>query len=390
MIQLNKQFRMDGREILTPRDFCHYYSPTDLLRHRKMASGFVRYQMAGLSPWHDYHAEIFYKAVFQWNKFEEEKAVFNAVRGLSEVEPVDMAEFYLDVPGIWRHVNTSRWISTEYTQLEKIMHNTYGEQYRKALSSIWKSVQETDLTQEEREQVFMILSAGYFLSRTRLNDLEECTVSAKEIQLAFRGESAEEITGPEPTKDGFVIKASKVPYELPKSSVTSTGFILYTVEIKKITAVQSADGSTTIPVKLNLDGETVEIMPGDYRYGSCVNGEWIRIFPVRKEHDGVIMERKGNTIIVTAKDQVTQIDCSKREILDFDVDSQGNYIILEPKYADYSHYSQKTGVLSQLPSRNIIEVSIRNDQVYLLDTKGSVFKNGVQQGSYPTSLIYRP
>ena len=390
MIQLNKQFRMGGREILTPRDFCHYYSPTDLLRHRKMASGFVRYQMAGLSPWHDYHAEIFYKAVFQWNRLAEEKDVFNAVRGLSEVEPVDMAEFYLDVPGIWSHVNTSRWISTECSQLEMIMHNTYREQYLTILSSIWKSVQETELKPEERERVFMILSAGYFLSRTGLKDLEECTVSAKEIQLAFRGEYAEEIVGPQLTADGFVFKASKTPYELPKSKITSTGFILHTIEVKKITAIQANDGATNIPVKLILDDETVEIMPGDYRYASFVDGEWIRIFPVRKEHDGAIMERKVNMIFVTAQNQVTQIDCSKREILDFDVDSQGNYIILEPKYADYSHYSQKTGVLSQLPSRNIIEISIRNDQVYLLDTKGSVFKNGVLQGSYPTSLIYRP
>jgi len=381
---------MGGREILTPKDFCNCYSPTDLLRHRKMASGFVRHQMAGLSPWHDYHAEIFYKAVFQWNRFVEEKVVFHAVRGRSEVEPVDMAEFYLDVPGIWRYVSVSRWISTEYTQLEMIMHNTYREKYLTVLSSIWKRVQETDLTQEEREQVFMILSAGYFLSRKGMNDLEECPVSAKEIQLAFRGESAEEITGPEPTKDGFVFKASKVPYELPKSNITSTGFIVYTVEIKKITADQAADGSTSIPVKLNLAGETVEIMPGDYRYGSFVNGEWIRIFPIRKEHDGVSMERRGNTIFLTHKDQVAEIDCSKREILDFDADSEGNYILLEPGYVDYSHYSQKPGVLNQLPSKDIIEVSIRNDQVYLLDTKGSVFKNGVQQGSYPTSLIYWP
>ncbi|MBR5000880.1 MAG: hypothetical protein IKY08_02850, partial [Firmicutes bacterium] len=147
---------------------------------------------------------------------------------------------------------------------------------------------------------------------------------------------------------------------------------------------------TNIPVKLILDDETVEIMPGDYRYASFVNGEWIRIFPVRKEHDGVVMERKGNVIFVTAQNQVTQIDCSKREILDFDVDSQGNYIILEPKYADYSRMVQNHGGLNPLPSKNIVEVSIRNGQVYLLNNKGSVFKNGVQQGCYPTSLIYCP
>ncbi len=381
---------MGGRGILTPRDFCNYYSLLDLLRCRKMAAGFVRHQMAMLSPWHDYHAEIFYKAVFQWNTFDEEKDEFKIIQSLSETEPVDMAEFYLEVPGIWRHVGTSKWITPEYTQLETIMKKTYREQYLKVLKPIWKCIQETDLNQEEREQVFMILSAGYFLSRKGMNDLEECPVSAKEIQLAFRGEIAEEITGTEATADGFVFKASGVPYELPKSNITSTGFIVYTVEIKKITAAQASDGATNIPVKLILGGETVEIMPGDYRYASFVNGEWIRIFPLRKEHDGVSMERKGNMMTLTYKNQVTQIDCSKREILDFDADSEGNYILLEPGYADYSHFLQKHGGLHQLPSRNIIEVSIRNNQVYLLDTKGSVFKNGVQQGTYPTSLIYCP
>ena len=390
MIQLNKQFRMGGREILTPKDFCHSYSPADLLRHRKMAAGFVRYQMAGLSPWHDYHARLFYIAVFQRDILVKEKDTFKLFHGLSENENVNMAEFYLGVLGAWSYVKNSRWPSFETNRLETIMHEAYREQYLEVLTSICDRVQKTDLKPEEREQAFMILSAGYFLSRKGSDDLEEFPLSAKEIQLAFRGEYAEETAAPQPTADGYEFRASTVPYELTKSKITSTGFILHTIEVKKITAIQANNGATNIPVKLILGDETVEIMPGDYRYASFVNGEWVRIFPVHKEHDGAIMERKGNTIIVTAQNQVTQIDCSKREILDFDVDSQGNYIILEPKYADYSRMVQNHGGLNPLPSKNIVEVSIRNGQVYLLNNKGSVFKNGVQQGCYPTSLIYCP
>ena len=379
---------MGGREILTPRDFCYSYSPMDLLRHRKMAAGFVRYQMAGLSPWHDYHARLFYIAVFQRDILVKEKDTFKLFHGLSENENVNMAEFYLGVPGAWSYVKNSRWPSFETNRLETIMHEAYREQYLEVLTSICDRVQKTDLKPEEREQAFMILSAGYFLSRKGSDDLEECTVSAKEIQLAFRGERMEKTAAPQITPNGFVFKASKMPYELPKSKITSTGFILHTIEVKKIMAIQANDGATNIPVKLILDDETVEIMPGDYRYASFVNGEWVRIFPVRKEHDGAIMERKGNTIFVTAQDQVTQIDCSKKEILDFDVDADGNYILLEPGYADYSHFSQGHGMIDQLPSKNIVEVRIQNHQVLLLDQQGAVFKNGEQQPYYPTSLIY--
>lgn len=390
MIQLNKQFRMGGREILTPKDFCNYYSPADLLRHRKMAAGFVRHQMAGLAPWHDYHAELCYKAVFQWDILVEEKEKFRASHSLAEMEAINMAEFYLEVPGVWGYVKNSRWLTSECNQLEMIMCETHREQYLNVLLSIWNLVQATDLKETEQEQVFVILSAGYFLSRKSLDDLKECPLSAKDIQLAFRGESAEEVPEPEMTEEGFVFKASTTSYELPKSTIRSTGFILHTIEVKKITAVQAANGATIIPVKLILGDEAVEIMPGDYRYASFVNGEWVRIFPIRKEHDGVTMERKGNKIFVTVQKQVTQIDCSNREVLDFDVDSQGNYIILEPGYADYSHMLQKQGGLNQLPTKNIVEVSIRRDQVYLLNQNGSVFVNGVQQGQYPTSLIYCP
>ena len=83
---------MGGREILTPKDFCNYYSPADLLRHRKMAAGFVRHQMAGLAPWHDYHAELCYKAVFQWDILVEEKEKFRASHSLAEMEAINMAK----------------------------------------------------------------------------------------------------------------------------------------------------------------------------------------------------------------------------------------------------------------------------------------------------------
>ena len=389
MIQLNKQFRMGGREILTPKDFCNCYSPTDLLRCRKMAAGFVRHQMAGLSPWHEYHAEVLYKAVFQWEILTEDKQEFNEFHGLMETEPVDMAEFYLNVRGIWRSMeNSVRWISSECDALKNIVQVQKRTPFLEVLNSLWSRVQGTDLKGEEREQVFMILSAGYFLSRKGLDDLEECPISAKEIQLAFRGERMEETVGPQITADGLVFKASTTPYELPKSKITSTGFFVHTIEVKKIMAVQAVDGATDIPVKLKLGEELAEIMPGDYRYASFVNGEWIRIFPVRKEHDGVVMERKGNVIFVTHNDQVTQINCSKKEILDFDVDSEGNYILLEPKYADYSHFTQRQGMVDQLPTQNIVEVTIQKNQVYLLDKRGAMFENGELQKQYPTSLIY--
>lgn len=388
MIQLNKQFRMNGREILTPKDFCRCYSPTDLLRHRKMAAGFVRHQMAVLSPWHDYHAELLYKAVLQWDIVTEEKNTFKSFHGLSEKEAVNMTEFYLGVPGVWGYMR-SKWTSKEYDRFGMLMNETHRKQYLKALTSIWNRVTETDVELEEREQVFMILSAGFFLSMKSLDDLKEYPLSAKDIQLAFRGERAEEKAVPKLTAIGYEFKASIIPYELTKSKMTSISFV-DVIEIKKITAVQASNGATNIPVKLNFGGETVEIMPGDYRYASFVDGEWIRIFPIRKEHDGVIMERKGSTIFVTAQNQVTQIDCSQREILDFDVDSQGNYIILEPEYADYYPFSKRHAVVDKLPAENIVEVCIRNDQVFLLDQQGNVFINGKEQNSYPTSLIYCP
>ena len=400
MTQTKRQLRMGGREILTPRDFCTYFSPADLLRNREMAAGFARRKLSSLSPWHNYHGEMLFKAVFCWGDLYD-RGIRDAgedwedydyasdfyvrlvrkdlktgeLQALEAQSLVTGPEFYRNVPGIWSNVKAG-WLSSECGALQKVMAESCPE----ALRKLWELAKETSLGERDREKLFMILAAGYFLAG---KTLEGCPISPAEAQAAYLREAVQEHHAPVETEVGLIFAASDTPYEIPKTDLSSTSSI-HAITLKKLIAAPSAQGATQKPVLLRLGEETVEIMPGDYRYASFIRGEMIRVFLVVKENGDLRMERKGDIISIVKNGRVQKtIDCTGRNVLDFGADLAGNYILLEPGNPDYSHFPGA----NILPTTNIVEVDIRDNGVYLLNSRGRVTKNGQPiLASYPTTL----
>lgn len=398
-----KSFRMGGHEILTPVDFCTYFSPSELLRQREMAAGFARRQLAPISPWHNYHGEMLFKAVFCWEDFYDrgtrEKGdgweihsyasdfcsklikIDTATKTETELEATGLVTehgFYMNVPGIWRNV-WSMWTSTKVKKLEKDMKVDCP----KLLEKVWNISRNTALEEYQHERLFIILAAGYFLA----GDMKMThSIMSEEARSAFLREEITEVHAPKETKEGLEFAASDEEYVIQQSSTTTTSGI-FRITVKKLAAVQSAQGARSKPVKLRLGGETTEIMPGDYRYASYIQDQTIRIFPTVKKNGSVAMERRGNSIRLTKNgDLVETIDCTG-DILDFAADEAGSYILLEPGKVDYSHFPG-AAVLS-LPTKDIIQVEIRGNDVYTLNSFGRVTKNGQMiMANFPTSLEY--
>lgn len=400
MAQIKRQLRMGGREILTPGDFCRSFSPTDLLRNREMAAGFARRKLSSLSPWHNYHGEMLFQAVFCWGDLYDrgikdagegwedhcyasnfyEKSLrkdlkTGALETLEAHSLVTGPEFYRTVPGVWSNVKAG-WLSSESSALKKVM----AEACPGTLETLWTLAQNTDLPERDREKLFVILAAGYFLGG---KSPEEYPITPAEARRAYLREAVQEAHLPVEREDSLIFAASDIPYALPLTDLTTTSSI-HTITLKKLVAVPSAQGATQKPVLLRLGEETLEIMPGDYRYASFLRGKLIRVFPVAKEIGDLRMERRGNVILLTRNGvTLNTIDCAGREILDFGADKWGNYILLEPGNPDYSHFPGATG----LPTANIVEVDIREDGVYLLNSRGRVTKNGQPiPTSYPITL----
>ncbi len=398
-----KSFRMGGHEILTPRDFCTHFSPAELLRQSEMAAGFARRQLAPASPWHNYHSELLFKAVFCWEDFYDrgvrEKGEGWEVRSYAsvfcsrlikidtatgagtELESASLVSgprFYMDVPGIWRNVR-SLWLSTKVKSLKEAM----DEDCPRLLEKVWDISRNTTLEERQKERLFIILAAGYFLA----GDMDMShPITADVAQSAFLREEIKKVHAPIVTQDGLVFAASDEEYAMEQSSMTTTNAISR-ITVKKLSAVQSAQGARSIPAKLRLGSEVTEIMPGDYRYASYIQDQTIRVFPAVKENGPVVMERRGNSIRLTINGTVKTIDCTGRDILDFAADQAGNYILLEPGRVDYSHFPR--AAVPSLPTKDIIQVEIRGNDVYTLNSWGRVTKNGQMIASnFPTSLEY--
>lgn len=397
-----KSFCMKGHEILNPKDFCTYFSPKELLRQSEMAAGFARRQLSRLSPWHNYHGEMLFKAVFCYDDlydrgitergngyeihvyagdFYEKIVKKDSESGeLTELELrpcglINAAELYLQIQGVWRNVK-SEWLDAEVQRLSEVMR----EDCPRLLENVSRISQAAALEERQKERLFFILAAGYFLA----GDIDMTHgISAAEAESAYLRKEVREEHTPKETKNGLVFAASDDEYILERSDKTTTSSI-HRITTKKLIAVQSAQGAVKKPAKLNLGGEITEIMPGDYRYASCILDKPIRIFPTMKENGSVRMERKGDFIELSINGTVNTIDCTGRSILDFAADKSGKYILLEPELADYSHFPTSLS----LPDKNIIEVDIRDNDVYLLNQIGEVTKNGqpIQQSKFPTSL----
>ena len=402
MAQMRKQFRMGGREILTPKGFCDHFSPEDFLRNREMAAGFARRQLSPLSPWHNYHGELLFKAVFCWgdlydrgvkeagedweNRLYASDFHCRLLRkdwntGKTEVlearELVTGPDFYGNIPGVWSNVKAS-WLSPEISALKRVMESSCPE----TLKTLWALSRETMLEERDMQKLFLILSAGYFLAG---KTPEALPISPMEARRAYLREETAEICRPIETEDGLLFPAGDIPYEFTRSALTSTSSI-HTITPKRLMAIPSSQGATRKPAILRLDGEETRLLPGEYCYASFIKGEMIRIYPTRKENGSVSMERKGDTILLWQDGELLEtIDCKDRWILDFAADAQGNYILLEEHRVDYSHFPGA----NLLPTANLVEVEIRGSQVIGLSHKGRVTKNGrLYPANYPVTLGY--
>lgn len=412
MSSIMKTFRMGGVLITTPRRFAEHFSPGDFLRNREMAAGFARLQLEGLTPWHNYHGEILYEAVFRWDPDPNEPRKTAMLDGDTQ-DLLFMSAFREQV--VRKKISTGKvallsekhWITGpgSYVQLDPILRNVEkgGENYKiyggriwrgsevdnlkacmagkcpDTLADVWDIAQKTQLPEEDRKKLFVILSAGYFLAD---KTVKACPITPEDAQAAYLRKPLQQVNAPVKTADGFVFPARDEPYMLLGDPPLSTSGIL-TITLRKLTAAPSAQGSRQKPALLLFGGQRVEILPGDYRYASFVDGQMVRIFDTVKENGPVRMERKGNVITLTENGILLKtVDCSDRSIVDFASDTDGNYMLLEPDRLDLSQYST-----ANLPTQRIVEIRIEGNKVMQLTNTGRILCNGyLQKGKYPTTL----
>lgn len=374
-----KQFMMGGKAITGPMRYRAYFSPGQLLRHRELAAGFFVQQYSCLSTSSRYHSEMFYTAVFR------------------RVFPLSQPEQYA-------RCNEVLCGFPLYRQRNQLREHFALPHQQRLLESLWDLCRGVDLPEEDRQRLFVLLTASYSLAA---RSLAECPLTPEEARQAYLRTAAP------PSGDGWlsfggsgdlVLQARQEPYRIhmatEEEGLLADGAV---ITPRKLLALPHAQGNLQIPVTLRLyagpeDPDPVElrIEPGDYRYVNVVGDRPVWVHPVSMETPGCRMERRGSTLVVTDAHGVSQtFSCAGLDIIGFAPEEQERgWVLLSALGTDYSAYSHRLTYGAALPDERetMVQVAFRQAECLLLDRHGYVHSNlrPVSKQRVTSLQMYRP
>lgn len=334
------EFRMNGVPIRHERQFRRWFSPTDLLRQRELAAGFVMQAMLPMSLSANFHSSQLYRAVFQ------------------------------GLPG-----QTAHW--SDYND----PYEQEGEE--ELLSSLWELLTEGEPPSDRQITMFWILAAGYLLAgRTP----EDTPLTREEAEYAFDRQALSEALvdfPPIPSEGPILLRARVTPYRLVLDSGRGKELLEQGNPItpRKLIAVIHPQGERSIPVVMEIYDSPGDPAPrrillpvGEYLYCNFVKDIPIHLHPTKTLQGDVTMSRVGDLITISAPNQnPVTISCSGREILTFFPEEDGtHWLILDTEKLDYRHYSLRDAHRTKLRwATDIVEISLNESNVLLLlDERG--------------------
>lgn len=358
-----KQFMMGGKAITGPMRYRSFFTPRELLQHRELAAGFFLQQYGCLSTSSRYHAEMFYGAAFQ-------------------------RVFALSEPEQYARNNEVLCGFPQYRQRNQLREHFALPHQRRLLDETWTLSRAVDLPEEDRQRLFVLLTAGCSLAA---KSLSACSLTPEEARRAYLR------TAERPLDDqgwlsfegsgAMVLQARRAPYRICMANdgvrMLETGAV---ITPRKILAAPHAQGNLQIPVTLRLyagpedpDPREVQIAPGDYRYVNVVGGRPVWVHPVSMQTPGCRMERRGATLVVTdAHDVSRAFSCAGLDIIGFAPEEQeAGWVLLSQYGADYSAYSHRLTYGAALPDERetIVQAEFRRAECLLLDQNGYVHSN---------------
>lgn len=362
-----KVFRMNGFPITRASDYMKHFSPADFVRNRELAAGFVCQQMWQLKgPWNYYCCKVMEQVTFNWQNVGKEE--------------LTSAEGFFSLCGALQMRLTSEYYAA--LQEGKTPAN------RKLLERLWTLSRETALPDSDAKRLFCLLGAGYLLAG---ETLDEMPLYASQARAAFqRISESEEKKSDEwvafPESGEIRLKARLQPYRILMSPGAARTKLAAggRIHVCRLLALPHEQGNRSLPVTLALyrnfqdsHPTKVEIMPGDFRYISCVNRIPYHIHPNTVQCGDSVMTRTAGELTLTSGGTSRLISTNAADVISFSPESNGEgYILITRGGADFSHYSLREVFSSfTLIREDIVEVRIRPDICLILRADGCVFSN---------------
>ncbi len=357
-----QQFFMNGKAITSIARFCDYFSPTDLLRNREVAAGFLHRYMRWLSLVHQYHVDVFFSVAVgavrsvnfpNWSSYCALRA------GWSEITA------HKDQKLVTRLIKESSQVDT--------------------LQALWELAMATALEKQDKERLYALLAAVYCLGE---KTLQTAPLTVREAELAYLRQDPVEKNAPNgwhrfPAQGEIFLEARETPYRIllgKNAEAALTGG--KQIKIRKIQAEQHVQGYDVVPVTLMLYREPEDPVPvqvrlyaGDFCYANFVEDIMVFLHPAQRQTLAGQVWRKGNSLTIALKGRSpVKIDCEKEGILAVIPEKTGEgYLILRGELLDDSGYSQAW--LTPLVQENIVQAEFRKEECLLLNNQGQIYSN---------------
>lgn len=361
-----KQFMMQGMAITGPMRYRECFCPKDLLRFRELAAGFffMHYRMLSCSS--NYHADMFYRAVFTDD-------TTNLI-----LSPSD----YCDNERVLIGINTfaKKAYLTEY-------FSDPGRQ--KSLKEFWFLSLASGLPEQDQRRLFCLLAAGYALAGKTLHD---CPLTPEQARYAYLRQVKDDMVADDgwlalPKSGSIYLHAQVNPYKILIRK-GAAALLEKGAEItpRKLIAAPHRQGITNIPVTLHIYDDPnaasyreLRINYGEYIYVNFVEDIPVWFHPVSAQTSRCRISRsKGRLTVSGPAVKAMSFDCSGLDIIGFAPEEEAfGWILLSELGTDYSSYSHRLTFGAVLPDEKypIVQVEFRKAECLLLDKHGYVHSN---------------
>lgn len=356
-----KQLNMNGKLITGPVIFRENFNPVEFLYQKESACGFVYHNLAPISPVAFYHAEVMTEAIFK--KGKEISLLNHFAYANDDAALFDMSE-----------------------DMRKFIKEKLSTDSFKALTEqVWMISKETKLNKDDRNRLFMILTAGYALAVKRPID---CPITPYEAEAAYKKETVAETFD-----DGWftfedkvetAVKARKTPYKIllcgdAEKKLSENKSLR--IKIRKILA-RGDEQNSSLPVMLEIyahpedkNPKHIEIEPGQSIFTNFLGNEPVYFHAKYSETDKGIAKTENNHVVFTdkstGKTETKSFFGDKELICAHAEQTNSGYIALlrgMVYYDRYSNFAACTG----MPQISIVEIAFKGDNLYFLNSMGFV------------------
>lgn len=377
-----RQFKLREKTITGWIRYQEYFCPEQMLRQKEIAAGFFYQHFRHQNDVYMYHTEMFYLAAFA----EKPDTDYIAFSSYQEYYPKSFITAHLD----------------SNIRLRKSLLEQHFQEIEQCelLKDMWQISREApSLSQEDKNRLFCLLTAGYSLAE---KTLQECPITPIAAENAFLNRADMQHMDEWlviPDSGDICLEARKEPYRILVGAGAREQLLTgVCITQRKFVALPHAQLINGIPVVLwlytheedpNPGKLTVEV--GDYCYANFVGNIPVWFHPAVQESETCRIERTKRRIIYTDKvtGQSEILESPTVEPVGFAAelknvgwllmygDKENKKLLSTHRYSGKNRYS--------IHKDNIVQVEFRDEKCLLLDKYGTVYTN--YEEKYPEQLI---